>query len=94
MHDSDCDGSYVGSSWSWHRDNPCRRTGEGPDWDTDENYNVTIIIYLSDSKESNSSLAFIPKSHNITYKRTLSNILRIIHHKIKKQKFSFLRKNN
>ena len=34
---------------------------KGPDWDTDENYNVfTIIIYLSDSKGSNSSLAFIP----------------------------------
>ena len=94
MHDSTVMEASVGSSWSWHRDNPCRRTGEGPDWDTDENYNVfTIIIYLSDSKESNSSLAFIPKSHNITYKRTLSNILRIIHHKIKKkQKFSFLRK--
>ena len=94
MHDSTVMEACVGSSWSWHRDNPCRRTGEGPDWDTDENYNVfTIIIYLSDSKESNSSLAFIPKSHNITYKRTLSNILRIIHHKIKKkQKFSFLRK--
>ena len=50
-------------------------------------YNYNLFIH---SKESNSSLAFIPKSHNITYKRTLSNILRIIHHKIKKkQNFLF-----
>ena len=93
MHDSTVTENSIGNNWSWHRDNPCRRTGEGPDWDCQKSYNVfTVIIYLSESKESNSSLTFIPKSHIVSYKRTFSNILRIIHHKIKnKIKFSFLR---
>ena len=31
MHDSNVAEVEIGNSWSWHRDNPCRRTGYGPD---------------------------------------------------------------
>ena len=66
--------------YSWHRDNPCRLFGKGPDWDKNEPYNVlTIIIYLSSSDKTGSGINLIPFSHRRTY--SLSNILRIIHYK-------------
>ena len=35
---------------TWHRDNPCRRTGYGPDWNTKEKYNVvSSMVYLTES---------------------------------------------
>ena len=50
MHDSNVAEVEIGNSWSWHRDNPCRRTGYGPDWVKSSPYDVfTVIIYLSDS---------------------------------------------
>ena len=68
--------------YSWHRDNPCRLFGKGPDWDKNEPYNVlTIIIYLSSSDKTGSGINLIPFSHSRTY--SLSNILRIIHYKTK-----------
>ena len=66
--------------YSWHRDNPCRLFGKGPDWDKNEPYNVlTFIIYLSSSDKTGSGINLIPFSHRRTY--SLSNILRIIHYK-------------
>lgn len=73
---------------SWHRDNPCRITGKGPDWDQDEPYKVvTIITYLSPYKQTNSGITVIPSSHIKTYNHTFSNILRIFHYRMKKIKF-------
>ena len=71
---------------NWHRDNPCRRFGKGADWDKNEPYNVvTAIIYLSSNEGSNSSVNVIPFSHKKKF--TLSNMLRILHHRIKKITF-------
>ena len=68
--------------YAWHRDNPCRLFGKGPDWDKNEPYNVlSIIIYLSSSDKTGSGINLIPFSHRRTY--SLSNILRIIHYKTK-----------
>jgi ectoine hydroxylase-related dioxygenase (phytanoyl-CoA dioxygenase family) len=61
---------------TWHRDNPCRRTGDGPDWNTKEAYNVvSSIVYLTDT---DSTLNVIKKSHFKKYKYSISNILRTI----------------
>ena len=68
--------------YSWHRDNPCRLFGKGPDWDKSEPYNVlTAIIYLSSSDVTGSGLNLIPFSHKRTF--TLSNILRVLHYRTK-----------
>jgi ectoine hydroxylase-related dioxygenase (phytanoyl-CoA dioxygenase family) len=69
-------------NYTWHRDNPCRMFGKGPDWDEKEPYNVlSIIIYLSSSENTGSGLNLIPRSHKKTY--TFSNLLRILHFKTK-----------
>jgi len=69
-------------NYTWHRDNPCRLFGKGPDWDKKEPYNVlSIIIYLSSSETTGSGINLIPSSHKKTY--TLSNILRVLHFKTK-----------
>jgi len=66
----------------WHRDNPCRRFGKGPDWDKNEPYSVvTAVIYLTPYNENKSGVNVIPFSHKKTY--TLSNMLRLIHEKTK-----------
>ena len=71
---------------SWHRDNPCRLFGKGPDWDKNEPYNVVrIIIYLSLNEETNSGINLIPFTHSKRF--TLSNILRVLHFRIKKITF-------
>tara|TARA_B100001173_G_C15987355_1_gene547378 strand:+ start:82 stop:918 length:837 start_codon:yes stop_codon:yes gene_type:complete len=71
---------------SWHRDNPCRSTGLGPDWNSEKPYNVlTTITYMSDSEATSSVLNVIPGSHLNSYKYTFSNILRFLLLKIKKQ---------
>ena len=68
---------------SWHRDNPCRATGVGPDWDANFPYNVvSTITYLSSSKDTNSHLNVLNGSHKSEYKFTISNVLRFIHRKI------------
>ena len=67
---------------SWHRDNPCRRTGYGPDWDTKEKYNVvSSIVYLTNT---DSTLNVIKKSHFGNYRFSISNVLRTIHLRLRK----------
>jgi len=80
----------ITSAYTWHRDNPCRKTGVGPDWNVDEKFNVvSSAVYLTDS---NSTLNVIKKSHFKNYKYTLSNILRVIQNRLRnKKKFSFLK---
>lgn len=64
--------------YTFHRDNPCRRTSYGPDWAKDLNYNVvTAIAYFSDSNDVGSTLRVIKKSHLSKYKYSISNLLRI-----------------
>jgi len=72
---------------SWHRDNPCRRTGVGPDWDEKFPYNViTTITYLCDSKSTESVLNVLPKSHKKKYKYSISNLIRSFHNRNKNSK--------
>ena len=93
MHDASMvsGSTYISPSYTWHRDNPCRRTGVGPDWNIDEKYNVvSSAVYLTDS---NSTLNVIEKSHFKKYKYSLSNILRTIHLRLRnKKKLNFLKK--
>lgn len=79
------------SNITWHRDNPCRRTGFGPDWDTKEKYDVvSSIVYLT---ETDSSLNVIKKSHFKNYQFSISNILRIIDSRLRNiKKLNFLKK--
>ena len=76
---------------TWHRDNPCRRTGDGPDWNTKEAYNVvSSIVYLTDT---DSTLNVIKKSHFKNYKYSISNILRTIDLNLRKfRSLIFLKK--
>ncbi len=68
----------INYKYTFHRDNPCRRTSYGPDWDKDLNYNVvTAIAYFSDSEDVGSTLRVIKKSHLNKYKYSISNLLRI-----------------
>ena len=78
------------SEYTWHRDNPCRRTAVGPDWNLKEKYNVvSSAVYLTDS---NSTLNVIKKSHFKSYKHSISNMLRIIQRKLRnKKKLNFLK---
>ena len=78
------------SSYTWHRDNPCRRTGVGPDWNVDEKYNVISAAYYH--TDSNSTLNIIKKSHSIKFKHSLTNILRVIHGRLRYIKKSFFLK--
>lgn len=91
LHDVNLlDGPVSNNNYTWHRDNPCRRTGIGQDWDTKEEYNVvSAAAYLCDSNETQSSLSVIPKSHLINYSSKFSNILRVIH--LRTRKFTFLK---
>jgi hypothetical protein len=64
--------------YSWHRDNPCKITGKGPDWDKNELYNVvSTITYFTPNKDTGSGISVIPFSHKNAYAYTLSNILRV-----------------
>ena len=49
----------------FHRDSANRRFGTGPDWNEDEEpYGVVrVAIYLSDYKESGTSLMVVPGTH-------------------------------
>jgi len=90
MHDAGIisGSTNITSGYTWHRDNPCRRTGVGPDWNVDEKYNVVSAAYYF--TDSNSTLNIIKKSHSINFKHSLSNLLRVIHGRlryIKKLKF-------
>ena len=76
----------IKNSWGWHRDNPCRRFGRGPDWNENKPYDVlSVIIYLSDSSITKSGLKVIPYSHKTAL--NISNILRIISVRINSIKF-------
>ena len=76
---------------SWHRDNPCRIYGKGPDWDQDEPYKVvSAITYLSSHRETGSGINVIPSSHKEGYGHTFSNILRILHYRTKNKNIKFL----
>lgn len=80
LHDTDVLDGPVKNNNTWHRDNPCRRTGVGPDWDDKEEYNVvSVALYLCDSLKTQSSLSIIPKSHKLDYSSKFSNILRVLH---------------
>ena len=73
-------GSNPDNEVSWHRDNPCRTAGVGPDWDAKIKYNVvTAITYLQSSDDCGTGLNVIPGSHKLSYKKSLSNVLRFIH---------------
>lgn len=72
-------------NYSWHRDNPCRRFGIGPDWDKSEIYDVARVgIYLQSYDDTGSCLNLIPKSHLKRY--TFQEIIRFIHNKLKNSK--------
>tara|TARA_B110000914_G_C15430132_1_gene430966 strand:- start:148 stop:1011 length:864 start_codon:yes stop_codon:yes gene_type:complete len=92
MHDASIiSGSTKNSSNNtWHRDNPCRRTAVGPDWNIEEKYNVvSSAVYLTDS---NSTLNVIKKSHFKSHKYSISNMLRVIQRKLRnKKKLNFLK---
>ena len=78
-------------NYSWHRDNPCRKFGVGPDWDKSEEYNVARVgIYLQSYEETKSCLNVIPKSHNRRY--TFQEGLRFIHNRLKNTKVNFILK--
>ncbi len=80
LHDTDVLDGPITNNSTWHRDNPCRRTGVGPDWDDKEEYNVVSVgLYLCDSLKTFSSLSVIPKSHKLDYSSKFSNILRVLH---------------
>ena len=84
MHDSAVNIDNLGPNFTWHRDNPCRRIGIGPDWDNNFEYNVfTAIIYLEDTNATNTSLSVIPKSHKLKFKKSFFHILRFVHYRIK-----------
>jgi ectoine hydroxylase-related dioxygenase (phytanoyl-CoA dioxygenase family) len=73
-------GTNPNNDVSWHRDCPCRTMGVGPDWDPNMKYNVvTAITYLQSSEDCGTGLNIIPGSHKLSYKKTISNILRFIH---------------
>ena len=95
MHDVDLvETKIIDNKRSWHRDNPCRSTGKGPDWDKNLPYNVlTTITYLCSSKETDSNLNIILKSHKTEYKYSVSNILRLLHRKLLNIKYSFFLRN-
>ena len=96
LHDLNLDEVLIKKKeYSWHRDSPCRRTGIGDDWHPRNSYNVlTTITYICSSQETGSTLNVIPKSHLLDYKKTLSNILRFLHWKLKKSKFHLIKKIN
>ena len=90
LHDINLLDGPITNNSSWHRDNPCRRTGVGPDWDNKEEYNVvSAAVYLCDSNETQSSLSIIKKSHLLNYSSKLSNVLRVIHQRTRP--FNFLK---
>ena len=66
----------------WHRDNPCRKFGVGPDWDKNEPYNVLRVgIYLQPFEETKSCINIIPRSHRRRF--TIQEILRFFHRKLR-----------
>lgn len=81
---------------NWHRDNPCRRFGIGPDWDKELPYDVLRVgIYLQSYNETKSCINVIPGSHKKRY--TLKEVLRFFHKKYfskfnEKSKLGFLKK--
>ena len=80
------------NSWpySWHRDNTCRVFGVGPDWDKNQIFNVVRVgIYLTPYENVRSGINVIPFSHTKTY--TLSNLLRVFHHKTKNSNNFFIK---
>jgi len=80
-------GSNPNNDSSWHRDSPCRTTGIGPDWDPNIKYNVvTAITYLHSSEDCGTGLNVIPGSHKLSYRHTISNILRYLHLKTRNKK--------
>ncbi len=67
---------------NWHRDNPCRRFGNGPDWDKHMPYNVLRLgIYLQKFEETNSCINVIPGSHKKRF--TFQEVLRFFHKKMR-----------
>ena len=81
------------NKYSWHRDNPCRQTGVGPDWDKDLDYNVvSVALYLNNTNDTSTGLSLIPNSHINKYNKTISNLLRWCHWKLKQSNCYLLRK--
>jgi len=66
---------------NWHRDNPCRRFGIGPDWNKSIPYDVLRVgIYLQPYEETKSCINLIPGSHKNRY--TIQEFLRFFHRKM------------
>ena len=93
LHDVSLLYGEINQKTTWHRDNPCRRTGIGPDWKEEPRYNVvSAALYFSDSDTANAGLNMIPGSHFKKYKSSISNLIRIIHSKTRNnKKLRFLR---
>ena len=71
---------------NWHRDNPCRKFGHGPDW-LGNNYNVLRVgIYFSDGAKSKTGLSILPKTHN--KKEWICKLLNILRIKFKRLYFN------
>mgnify|MGYP000580626236 CR=1 FL=1 len=84
LHDTSVLDGPIYQTGAWHRDNPCRRFGYGPDWDKKIPYNVLRLgIYLQKFEETNSCINVIPGSHKKRF--TFQEILRFFH-ELKKQK--------
>lgn len=79
---------------SWHRDTDSapKIKGQVPYCEENNFYKVfTVMTYLN--KDIDNTVSLIPKSHRVEYKRTLNNILRILHWKTKNKKnISVIRK--
>jgi len=72
--------------YQYHRDNPCRKFGVGPDWDTKEKFNIMRVgIYLDKFEETNFRLNLIPNSHK--KKISWREIFRFFHRKLVKNGF-------
>ena len=71
---------------SWHRDNPCRNYGIGPDW-INNDYNVIRVgIYLSDKEKCQTGLSLISQSNY--KKKWICILLKILRNKFKKIYFN------
>tara|TARA_E500000178_G_C17015719_1_gene752837 strand:- start:79 stop:915 length:837 start_codon:yes stop_codon:yes gene_type:complete len=81
LHDASIlDMKYPYNNVTWHRDNPCRKTNVGPDWDGNLNYNVvTTLLYLRSSNETSTGLSLIPASHKKNFSQNIKNYLRFFH---------------
>jgi len=86
----DCDENKI----SWHRDTDSspQLKDQVPYCKINNFYKVfTVMTYLN--RDLDNTISLIPRTHKIEYKKTINNILRIIHWKTKNKKnLNYLRK--